>query len=279
MNNPELRDLVLGLAEGESRREVCPFCHGGRTRERSFQITREGGVAKYVCHRASCSSGGRRSYGGMSPTNSAPVRNPALDKYMGEYTQLTDKYREFLLGRFEITADLLHYYGVRQAADGRVLLPLLHYDGTRKGDSLRYYPELSPQSYRGSKSMIYRPLDEVPLAWYTLPAGSSLLLPDYRSDTLIIVEDQISAMKASRLVDSVALVGTNMSMPKLVEIGMRVAATPRYKRTLVLLDADATAQAARMVARVRSLLTNVSMRRLDCDIKDTPYAELPAVFN
>ena len=59
-----ISDLAASLGDGEKARDVCPFCLGGKEKETSFSIVREGNVAFYRCFRASCEAKGRYRYKG-----------------------------------------------------------------------------------------------------------------------------------------------------------------------------------------------------------------------
>lgn len=96
--------------------------------------------------------------------------------------------------------------------------------------------------------------DEVALAWYIFKRKS----PD-----LVLVEDQISAIRMSPHMDSCALLSTNLSDGKIAEIKKR-----GYRRIILCLDKDATSQAIMYGLKYRSVLPNLEVRGLPCDIKD-----------
>jgi len=90
------------------------------------------------------------------------------------------------------------------------------------------------------------------MAWYT----------NRTTRTLIIVEDQLSAIRASDYVNSVALLGTNLNQERATEIreaGLR----PAY----LALDKDAWELSVRYAKQYRTYL-GLQLLRLDKDIKD-----------
>lgn len=96
------------------------------------------------------------------------------------------------------------------------------------------------------------------MAWYT----------NVRASGIIIVEDQLSAIRASAYLNSVALLGTNLNEERALEI--RAANnSPVY----LALDLDAIASAVKYVVKYRSVLP-MQLVRLSKDIKDHSVKEL-----
>lgn len=88
---------------------------------------------------------------------------------------------------------------------------------------------------------------------------------------VIIVEDQLSALRASAYLTSVALLGTNLSEERVEEI-RKVAKGQVY----LALDNDAIQTAVKYVVKYRSVLP-MRLLRLDKDIKDMQQEELEAL--
>ena len=97
------------------------------------------------------------------------------------------------------------------------------------------------------------------MAWYTSTEGR---------DVLIIVEDQLSAIRASDYYDSVALLGTNLNDERVAEINEQ-----GYNRVYLALDKDAFSLAVNYVRDLRSKLP-LLLLRLDKDIKNHSEQEL-----
>jgi DNA primase len=89
------------------------------------------------------------------------------------------------------------------------------------------------------------------------------------SDELMIVEDQISALRASRYMNAVALMGTTMTDAVLNTIRL----TPIYQNIFIALDADAFPVAIKMAHRCRPYFKS-KVIKLSKDIKDMEEDEL-----
>lgn len=92
------------------------------------------------------------------------------------------------------------------------------------------------------------------------------------SNGTIIVEDQLSAVRASAYLTSVALLGTDLSYNKVNEI-KEIGRFP----VLLALDNDAIAKAVKYVQQYRSVLP-MQLVRLDKDLKDSSHEELDVLF-
>lgn len=100
------------------------------------------------------------------------------------------------------------------------------------------------------------------MAWFT----------NVRTGGVIIVEDQLSAIRASDYITSVALLGTHLNEERVQEIKASKLA-PVY----LALDNDAISTAVRHVVKYRSVLT-MKLLRLERDIKDLSYEEADRLF-
>ena len=285
-----IKEIAAILSEGDKVREVCPFCNGGSTHERSLQMTRKGTVAVYICYRASCGVRGKYTYGGVTSysrgvNSSSRVPPIPADRYSGEFFRLPVKYSQYFSSTYGIQPALLHEYGVKKTDDGRVLFPVLRPDMSERGHNVRAYPDIDKDiTVRTTpKAILYIPITELALSWHRLSlvedgpnnwVRHGLSIPTFHSTTLVLVEDQVSAIKASRLVDCVSLMGTNLSLGKMNEIAREVNKSKYYDKVLILLDADAYRQSIKHLSRTRAILTGVGVRRLERDIKDMTFTEI-----
>lgn len=80
---------------------------------------------------------------------------------------------------------------------------------------------------------------------------------------LIVVEDQVSAIKVAPHFDALALLGTGISEAKAQEIE-----DGKYKYIYLCLDNDATYQAIKLQLEWRHKLPNMRVLSLEKDIKD-----------
>ena len=108
----------------------------------------------------------------------------------------------------------------------------------------------------GMKALNYQEkVNEPWLSWYP----SQVI--EKASDVTLIVEDQLSALKGSRVADTVALMGTALSLEKLMEIVKH-----NNNKVLLLLDADATAKAVKFLRRF-SWVSSLTVKPLTKDLK------------
>lgn len=84
------------------------------------------------------------------------------------------------------------------------------------------------------------------------------------SKVLVIVEDQMSAIKVAGTYHSLALLGTNLSDAKVEEIRQQ----DKYDRIMLCLDADAVGHGIRLMLQLRDKLPNLQVFGLKQDIKD-----------
>jgi len=111
-------------------------------------------------------------------------------------------------------------------------------------------------------------VDNVPMSWYPFNfVKSNLKLP------LIVVEDQFSAIKACLYMNSVALLGTNLSALKVNEL-----LKSGYSHIVIALDKDATGKAVDMLLMYKDLFPKLTILVLTKDIKDCSDKELEILF-
>lgn len=133
-------------------------------------------------------------------------------------------------------------------------MPVRSHEGEELGVVLR--------ALDGRKPKVVSHTEKGAMAWYTNRATRSL----------IIVEDQLSALRASAYSNSVALLGTNLSQERVAEI-KKAGYNPIY----LALDNDAIAAAVGYVVRYRSALP-MQLLRLNKDIKDQTDEELATLM-
>ena len=114
----------------------------------------------------------------------------------------------------------------------------------------------------GTKPKVISHTEKGAMAWYV----------NHTTPGVIIVEDQLSALRASSFLTSVALLGTNLSEERVAEI-KKAGYSPVY----LALDNDAIATAVKYVVKYRSVLP-MQLVRLSKDIKDQTEEELAALI-
>lgn len=133
-------------------------------------------------------------------------------------------------------------------------MPVRGYEGEELGVMLR--------ALDGRKPKAVSHTEKGAIAWYV-----NRITPG-----VIIVEDQLSAVRASDFLTSVALLGTNLSDERVMEI-KKAGLGPVY----LALDNDAVASAVKYVVKYRGVLP-MQLVRLDKDIKDMTHEEATALF-
>lgn len=239
------------LQEGETvTGEDCPACRGGFHGDKALAVSRRDGKLLWICYRASCGFKGSSAPSvGYTRTKSVSTRGATGRWIARDAEQLPERVAELLLQRYSIGPSEI-VRGKLGWADGRVVLPVMSATGEMDGSTLRSLDGTKP------KSLSHTEPDA--LAWYR----------NRGSDMLVIVEDQLSAIVASKYVNAVALLGTNLNQSRATEI--RKA---RFSKVLLALDADAFDKAVGYVRKYRSYLP-MELLRLDKDIKDSTDEEV-----
>lgn len=263
MNARELTILTYeSLHNGTSLAgERCPACKGGSSGEQTLSVRKEDDVLLWKCHRASCNfagaSGAYRYSDNRTTTEVPNVRGVVGRTYIRESESLGDAVKQGLRERYGITDVHISRFGLGWASDvERLVLPVYNYRGETLGSTLR---DLSGNSRTKSKSHT----DEGAISWYV----------NHTTPGVIIVEDQLSAIRASDYLTSVALLGTHLNDERVAEI-RATGLSPVY----IALDADAWATAVKYAIQYRSIL-KPRLIKLDKDIKNQTDEELRALFN
>jgi hypothetical protein len=253
-----------GMAVGESMRTTCPQC--GKP---ELSLTRTNMGLLYHCYRASCSTAGFIATVGQllqSTRSSAPSNT---DPYTGPLYSLTSADIGYFSSHYEIDPDvsIRHIY---YTEDGRYVLPMRDRQNRERGVVLRKPWPGAPRStgYPGPKARVYLSHD--------LPAMSVYRDPAATGKTVILVEDQLSAIKASQLPGvawAVALIGTHIEQDRAREIAMLP-----HQRVVIALDADATSTAFKLARRWGLAWKQTRVALLRRDLKDTPLDDIAGVL-
>lgn len=247
--------LTDDLFDGESRSGLlCPKCEGGRTRERSMSAWRDGHHIYYKCHRASCGAGGRviafsSEVGSVaSRDDEAPTARGSIPRIL----EIPDTSYGLLLERYGIPEGLLARAGAGwiDSGKGRLYLPCLGPGGETNGYVARSLAGEEP------KALIHRLNTDIGkdlMAFYKGPGRA-----------LVIVEDQLSAIRASQYTNSVALVGTHLSDSRMESI-----LSTRPSKMFIALDKDATDKAIKYAFKY-----GIKIIPLEKDLKDCTEDEL-----
>lgn len=251
MNAWETIALDFGhLYDGETRAgELCPACKGGDNGEASLSVTRREGTLLWQCHRASCgfkgASGGLRQEAGRTTTKVPDNRGVVGRTILRESDMVGQQVAELLESKYLINRTHLGRCEIGWDTDSnRLALPVQNIRSERLGVVLR--------ALDGRKPKTLNHTEKDAISWYT----------NHSAPGVIIVEDQLSAIRASDYLTSVALLGTHLNDERVAEIrasGLR----PVY----LALDADAWGKAVQYAIKYRNEL-QPRLLRLERDLKD-----------
>lgn len=251
------------LSEGEHLvGELCPACQGGSTREGSLSVTRREGSLLWHCHRASCGfSGGEHASGsarGGTATAVPECRGVVGCTIARAAEALDESTVSYLQERYHITTVDISRYGLGWDNESdRLCIPTSDFLGNRTGVVLRALDKRQPKTKTHT--------EKDALSWFV---NHSATIPG-----LIIVEDQFSAIRASRYLTSVALLGTHLNDQRVAEVR-----ACKLRPVYLALDADAWSTAVRYAVRYRSEL-RPHLLRLERDLKDLSPEELQEFMN
>lgn len=242
------------LPVGETQAGACPECG-----KHKFYVTRKPTGYAYICFRATCSlAPGYIGYSGgmyVSPSDQ-PIQKRKRPVFTGKTTFLSESDQQFLADRFNM---VIRDEDWRVTSDDEYAMPIRNARQEQIGTVVRQPTWIgSPRNgvAGAPKARTYLDEGEPKLAWYKQPG----------TDTCVIVEDQISAMRIRDACSftSVALLGTTLSAEQAGHL-----AREKYSRYILALDPDATHKALAIARRVNGLFPNgLRVVFLDSDPKD-----------
>jgi len=237
------------ISLGETLRDICPHCGGGPSKERTFTITmQENGFLVWNCFRDKCPVVG-------TTQPSVPITDKAVKKlrptWDGPTTELPVEVRQWIKDKWGIENPEHWYY--TGDFGGRIAMSIRSPKGTHRGWLLRSDGSIQP------KALTYMNEGEEGLSWYkTNPHAPTVL-----------VEDIPSSVRASTYMNTVALLGTGVGLPRAVELA-EFCTRPIY----VALDQDALATAFKWARKYSLLWGDVKVLPLKQDLKDMKEADL-----
>ena len=264
----QVEDAAAELLPGERKTGVlCPFCGGGRTRERTLGISKdEDGLVFFRCFRVSCGIQGRtrssvRGWAGDPTTKrrepKKEIQRLDLSLLQGVGGSLWD---ERLRRLYDLGTNEYDRLGWRVLDKGRDTERLAIPVRGRESDLRGYEVKAFDTRYGPKSRLIHAPTSpEAPL-WgsYISPQ-----VPPLVRRPLVVVEDSISALKVSRHTDSYCLLGTDVSTDKGLELADISGDRPIY----LCLDKDASEKAAIVTRKMRFLLPNLRNVPIMRDLK------------
>ena len=244
---------TLGEEETASG-QVCPACEGGASQEKSLSVTRRDGVLWWNCHRDSCGFKGRTRVYGADANQNPGTKKSRVRAYVPT-TKLSPATLRFLATKYRLPRSSLElaelsWTGDQSTRDGRrVCYPIFGPDTKKRGENYRSYEDgVTPKAiiHLGKE-------DAIASAWYKFTRTSKCL---------VLVEDQVSAIKLAPYTHALALLGTNLSEAKASEIG------DEYERIYLCFDNDAIGTAIKTQIEWSSRFPNMGILGIMKDIKD-----------
>lgn len=220
-------------------RETCQECGY----KNSLLITVTNGNKHWYCFNAGCKNrGSERTELDISQLNSLPkVRIVDTNNFIS----------------FRSNKDSFNYfnsYGLLQYMFNRDIH--LWYDIKTKRNVFQY-----------KELYIGRAIDKyVQPKWYIYTDTDYPFIVAKNKDTVVLVEDVVSALKVGQVTDSIALLGTNLKEKYIKYIS-------KYKKVVVALDEDATTSALKIYDSLK-LYTNCTILPLTKDLKYYTIAEI-----
>lgn len=229
------------LQEGDTiSGELCPKCKGGMSKEKTLSVSRVNRQLLWMCHRASCDFRRGKKYDGTIPKDSIPKGPREINYPMT--VDLTEPIYKLLEENYGISKVSSNRAGIK------VTPPLF------EGDCERLYLPIHTQSkapygytakamIKGAKpKTINKTLYPYAMAWYPNTTQTKAVL---------VVEDQLSAIRASDFMTSIALLGTHLNEERIEAI---LSCNPTF--IYLALDYDAWEKAVGYSVKFRTKADN-----------------------
>jgi len=175
---------------------VCPKCKGGQHHDKAFSITKTHSHLKFICYRASCGFKGTVDHRSGTYTEGPTKPKQETQVYRGPTERLTETY---LADTFGVSDSCVRWAENTK----RVLLPVTGIDHTFLGWVARGYKVLGWDG-SGPKTINYNHQTDVPFMHF----------PKEPSDSVVLVEDWVSAEAVGQYHPSCAILGTHLSPEK-----------------------------------------------------------------
>lgn len=256
MKTTEKQEILLtgaNLQLGESLRTLCPVCKGGNSAEQSLSITRDDDGLVYQCFRAKCGVKGAAYSAGFTATTVQPKVRRVWE---GKTYPVPEKVATWIAKHWHMPVPDTWYWTTDFG--GRIAMSVRSPTGVHRGWVLR-----AISSQARTKALTYINQDEEGMSWYkTTPYAPT-----------VVVEDIPSAIRASKYVNAVTLLGTGVGILRAQEIA-KYATRP----IIVALDEDATNLSFRWAHKYSLLWGDVRVLPLSKDLKNMNQEELQRIL-
>ena len=257
-----------GIQIGEARnKNLCPYCHGGGSKEKSFSLKGEVYGVVWRCWRASCSKHGRLDpktgmfHDGAPAFDDreySPPRRGVPANFL-QFMPLHDFWRDKLLYDYGILPEQAIAKDWKSNKQGMLVIPMRSCRGAMVGYEFR--------GQAGEPKSMIEPFSNSS-AWVGRNAIDTHHIENKR--IVMIVEDNISALKASLVCKTYCIQGTNFTHHHALELENDWRAT----LYLLALDKDATNKSVEYFQRFKFLLPNLKLCPLERDIKNYTVAQI-----
>lgn len=264
MSISEIKEEVVlmgsSLEVDETARDVCPFCGGVNT----FTVTRVPAGYVYNCYKASCGFYGFVPAKGYTPEKSEKPRKPS-NVFRERLEHLPQHAVEFFLHKFGVDLSLIMKAGITWCPSlERVVIPLRDFRGTPQAIMTRRYDELQQNKDSLPKGMLFDTE-----GW----CGLNFYIKDPDVASVLMVEDYMSALKASLFINSVSLQGTHLP-----ENALEYLLDNGVEHVILALDEDATKKALEMKLKYQIYFQQFDVILLKKDIKDMKLSEIRGIL-
>lgn len=257
----EIRLRAATLAIGQTLPlSICPFCNGGMSEEKSFSISRVEAGLLYHCYRATCAnSGGFLAAEGAHLSQAVSPKKVFTPKVFKDRTQeLSHAQVLFFQNKFGLTKEELEDNRIAYCPTrNSFVFPIHDIRGYNIGVVDRSYADRKPKSISHWEK-------DLPKLHFPYQKD--------RGDSIVLVEDTISAIKVCRYISAAALLGSHLSADVaeyLVSVGI--------KRVILALDPDAIKKALKIQKKYKALFPKgFEVKFLDKDPKDQTDAAIKA---
>lgn len=254
------------LGNAEKGRFDCPICGKRNT----LSVSRQGGVLLYHCFVSSCELHGKVETGLPSPEY--------LEKLLTAKKEAPFHIPEYFQHPYSADAavDFIVYYALDKLMVDRRLS--LRYD-PREHRLVFLIPALASQGEDTSQQWpvdaVGRTLNKsyIDRKWKMYGTGEHpyvIQTKAERTETLLLVEDAVSAAKSSYSCDTCALLGTNITYHHIPII-------TRYDRVVLALDEDATTKAVKYLDILSGLTKSARVVMLQRDLKEEPVEDIAKI--
>lgn len=246
---------ALSLDYGDTLNTTCPVCDV-RTSKTHLSVSRMATGILYHCYRDSC---GIKGFVESLPSNLSrdkTTKSFTPRKFTKPVENITTQMRNKLKIKYDLSYEEIHYNGIKSIKDrDGILLPLYNWMGYNYGHTTKYFDGLKTIHYLESETSKLH-----------FPHRNSFVKDD---DTIVLVEDVISAIRCARHAHSASLLGTNLTSAMVEDI-----IKAEYINVIIALDPDATTKAMKLKNKYGLFFKSFRAAPLSADPKDMNDTQL-----